>query len=73
MTVMAVSEKFGRNLRKLRDERGLTQESLARELGVSWITVSRYERGKSQPTANRLHLIAEVLDTTAAELLKDAA
>lgn len=73
MSVMAVSEKFGRNLRKIRDERGLTQESLARELGVSWITVSRYERGKSRPTVNRLHLIADVLDTTTAELLKDAA
>jgi transcriptional regulator with XRE-family HTH domain len=73
MSVVAVSETFGGNLRKIRGERNLTQEALARELGVSWITVSRYERGKSQPTTNRLHLIADVLETTAAELLKDAA
>jgi transcriptional regulator with XRE-family HTH domain len=35
-------------LRKYRTDRGLTQEALAKELGVSGITVSRWETGARQ-------------------------
>lgn len=35
---------YGRRLRELRTERGLSQAALANLLGVTQITVSRYER-----------------------------
>ena len=36
------------DLKRRRQALGLTQEQLARELGVTMITVSRYERGVSE-------------------------
>jgi len=38
------------HLKKLREELGMSQEDLARELGVSSQTISRWELGKNVPT-----------------------
>jgi len=35
---------------RLRRQRGLTQEALAAELGVSFATVNRWERGRFSPS-----------------------
>lgn len=40
--------KIGRFIKELRKERGLTQEQLAEQFGVSRRTVSRWETGVSQ-------------------------
>jgi transcriptional regulator with XRE-family HTH domain len=37
-------------LKKLRDELGMSQEELARQLGISSRTVSRWEAGDNVPT-----------------------
>jgi putative transcriptional regulator len=37
-------------VRELREALGLTQEGLARELGVTVSTVFRWEKGRSQPS-----------------------
>ena len=50
--------KYGRNmnmdyprmLREYREKTFLTQEDLARKLGVSYVTVNRWENGKFEPT-----------------------
>jgi len=39
-----------KRIRKLRSRLGLTQEAFARQLGVTWVTVSRWSRGLSKPT-----------------------
>lgn len=39
---------FSENIKKLRKERQLTQETLAEYLGVSFQAVSKWERGVSQ-------------------------
>lgn len=44
-------------LRAIRDARGLSQEELARQLGVSFPTVNSWERGKSQPYPRHVHAI----------------
>lgn len=36
-------------VRRLRKRLGLTQEEFAHRLGVSWVTVSRWEQGHSAP------------------------
>lgn len=46
-------------LKTYRDERGLTQEALARELGVHSVTVSRWETGERQIDAALLPQISE--------------
>ena len=37
-------------IKKLRESLGMTQEEFARELGVSFSTVSRWETGRGQPS-----------------------
>jgi transcriptional regulator with XRE-family HTH domain len=48
---------------------GLTQEVLARMLGVSQATVAMWETGKSLPRAEMLIKLASVLNCTVDELL----
>jgi DNA-binding transcriptional regulator YiaG len=38
-----------KQIKVLRTDRGLTQEQFARELGVSHMTISRWEKGRSIP------------------------
>jgi non-specific serine/threonine protein kinase len=47
-------------LRLLRARLGLSQEQLARQLGVSFATVNRWESGRSQPSANAIEAIAKL-------------
>ena len=37
-------------VKKVRDQLGLSQEDLARELGVSFATVNRWENGQVKPS-----------------------
>lgn len=62
---------FARNIRALRKNRGLSQEGLAAELGVTFATVSRWERGKGQTSLESLAMIAKYFGVTAAHLLTD--
>ncbi len=43
----------------IRERAGLTQEALARELGVSFPTVNAWERGRSCPRADHLEALHE--------------
>ena len=59
-------------IRKLRLERGLTQEQLATMAGVSIRTLQRIERG-APASAETLKCLAAVLDLDFADLRKDTA
>ncbi|HWE47784.1 MAG TPA: helix-turn-helix transcriptional regulator [Caulobacteraceae bacterium] len=61
----------GRNIRRLRLERGLTQESLAGEAGLAMRHIGRIERGEGNPTLRMLAQIAEALGVMLPELLKE--
>ncbi len=52
----------GKNLRRLRTERGLSLEKLARASGVSRAMLGQIELGQSAPTINVLWKIARALD-----------
>ena len=52
----------GKNIRKFRTKRHMTQDDLAERLFVSRQTVSNYETGKSNPDLDTLLKIAEVLE-----------
>jgi len=47
---------------RLRRQRGLTQEALAAELGVSFATVNRWERGHFSPSPAARRRLAEWLE-----------
>ena len=54
-------------LRLLRTRLGLSQEQLARRLGVSFATVNRWESGRSRPSARARLAIAELEAATCRE------
>lgn len=56
---------IGKNIRDLRESKGLTQEELAARLFVTRQTVSNYETGKTRPDVDMILRIAEVLDADA--------
>lgn len=60
---------FSANLRRLMDERGLTQTELARLIGVKPWTVWKYLDGQNEPSLARLEEIATALSTSVAKLL----
>ena len=60
---------IGKNIRTLRERRGLTQEELAQALFVTRQTVSNYETGKSRPDIDMLMKIAQVLETDVDQVL----
>ncbi len=60
---------FGKNLKKLRKEKELTQETLAEFLGVSFQTVSKWERGETYPDITMLPIISRFFGITIDDLL----
>lgn len=65
---------FAQKLRQMREKAGLTQGDLADKLDVSRPAVSSWESGKIRPRLNKLQQLAELFDTTVADLMgEDAA
>lgn len=62
--------KFGSNLRKLRLEKGFSQEQLAIELGVEVSQISRIERGLINTSVLMLHSISKILKTPEAKFFE---
>lgn len=62
---------IGRNIRHLREARGLTQVSLGRALGVSFQQIQKYERGENVISAARVHVLSLVLDCPYESFFKD--
>ena len=56
-----------------RKKRGIEQARLAEKLDVHVITVSRWERGISEPRASEIAKLCEVLGVSEAELLRGPA
>ena len=50
------------NIRRLRKDKGYSQETLAEALGVFRQTVSKWEKGLSVPDADLLEKMAELLE-----------
>lgn len=57
------------NLRVIRESRNMTQEELARKLGVSRTTVTMWETEKNTPPTRMLPAIAEIMGCSVDELL----
>ena len=55
---------FGKVLRQLRIQDGLTQTELGNALGVSFSTISMYERGEREPDFEMLEVIADYFNVS---------
>lgn len=61
----------GRNIRRLRRERGLSQEELADEIGVHRTFMGGVERGERNLTLQTLERLAQRLGVDPVSLLKE--
>jgi transcriptional regulator with XRE-family HTH domain len=66
---MDMRKLVGRNVARLRLEKGLTQEQLAEESGFTQQYLSDLERGRRNPTVVTLYHLASALGVEAAALL----
>jgi transcriptional regulator with XRE-family HTH domain len=60
--------EVGRRVRALRLQRGMSQEKLADQLGITFQQVQKYEKGTNRIGAGRLQRISEVLNVPIADL-----
>lgn len=65
---MGLGKKFGRNVRRWRKERGLSQEELAHRAGLHPTYVSGIETGYRNPTIKVIERVAKALKVEPAEL-----
>lgn len=59
----------GENIKTYRKNKHLTQKQLADKIGLSEITIRRYEKNTNVPTIEILNKISEVLDVSTNNLL----
>lgn len=62
-------KKIGSFLKELRKEKGITQEQLAEELGVTGRTVSRWETGNNMPDISLLVDISDYYQVSIPEII----
>ncbi len=56
--------EFKERLKQARTKKGISQNQLAKEIGVHVTNISRYERGENRPTSDVLTKLANALDVT---------
>jgi len=62
------AEKWGRRIRAFRKLKGYTQESFAKDLGVSVSVLGEVERGNRVPSKDFVNEVAKILNITVGEL-----
>lgn len=65
--------EFGEKLRSLRAKAGLTQLDIAEKLDVSAAAIGAWENGRAKPRLTKLGQLAELLGTSAADLMGEDA
>ena len=66
---MEIRQRLAQNLRRLRTERGWSQEEYADRAGIHRTYISDIERGARNPTIMIVEKLAQALDVKAAELI----
>ena len=66
---MNIREQFGRRLKQLREQRGMTQEALADLSGLHPTYISGIERGRRNVSLENIGRIAAALGTSPSDLV----
>lgn len=67
-----IDKLVGANIRRARMARGLSQEALAGEIGVTFQQVQKYEKGKNAISATRIPALCEALSIQPADVFAGA-
>ena len=65
-----ISQKLGDNIRKIREEKGMSQADICRITEMDRGYISRVENGSKNPTISNLEKIAKAFGVKPDELLK---
>lgn len=60
---------FAESLRQKREQKNMSQEQLAKKLGITQAVISQYENGSTSPTVALAVKIAKELGTTCEQMV----
>jgi transcriptional regulator with XRE-family HTH domain len=69
--VQSMDTEIGTRLKRLREQRGLSQRALARQAGVANATISQIESGKLNPTVSMLKKVLDGVPVKLSEFFAD--
>jgi transcriptional regulator with XRE-family HTH domain len=69
---MAKADEIGKRVRRVREQRGLSQQALADAADLQQTHVARLERGRHDPSLRVLRKIALALDVDLGALVTDS-
>jgi transcriptional regulator with XRE-family HTH domain len=64
------AQKLGRNLKRIRTKKGITQGDIVRAFGMPKSFVSSIENGKTNPTLSTIAKLAKAIGVSVGELIK---
>ena len=70
MDIKTHSKKLGKNIKRIREQKKLSQGDICRALGYDRAQMSNIEAGKGNPTLSTIEKIAQALGVASDELLK---
>ena len=65
-----ISKKLGKNLKRIRTQKAMSQGDICRSTGMDRAYLSSLENGKRNPTLSNIKKIAKALNVEHFELLK---
>jgi transcriptional regulator with XRE-family HTH domain len=70
--VSALDVEIGFRIRKIRQQKNITQSDLAKKLGISFQQLQKYELGHNRVSAARIIDIAQIFEVTPNDILQVA-
>ena len=64
------SQRLGKNLKRIRTEKGISQGDIVRSMGMDRAFVSNIENGKTNPTLATIAKFAKAIGVSVGELMK---
>jgi transcriptional regulator with XRE-family HTH domain len=64
------AKKLGKNIKRIRLAKGMTQGDICRKLGIDRAYISNVESGHKNPTLSTISKLAKTLGVSVAKLLK---
>ena len=68
--IMNEAEKLGKNLKRIRTAKGISQGEIGRKLEVDKSFISNIENGKTNPTLATIAKIAKAIGVSVGELMR---